>query len=97
MFRKIAELKAAKTEQDKLAAAKALEIALAQAAQDDEAANAISATIAEKRPEARADYGAVMRDVALLTAITNELDRIVKEHKRLMDDEDDAEALLLLS
>ena len=67
MQRKLAELKAAKTEREKAAAAKSLEVAMAQATKDDEAADAISATIQEKRPEAvlKSDYGAVMRDVAL--------------------------------
>lgn len=100
MQRKLQELKQAKTEREKNEAAKALEIALAQAAQDDAAAEAISATIQEKKPEAvlRADYGSVMRDVALLTSITNELERVVKEsaaHQRMLEDEDDIEMLLL--
>ncbi len=40
-----------------------------------------------------------MRDVALLTDITRQLDKIVKEaaaeHKRMMEDEEDIEMLLL--
>lgn len=101
MQRKLQELKNAKTEREKAEAAKALEIALAQAAQDDKAAEVISAAIQERRPEAvlRADYGPVMHDVALLTSITSQLASIVKqaaaEHKRMMDDEDDIEMLLL--
>lgn len=92
MFRKLAELKAAKTEREKVQAAKALEIALAQAAQDEEAAEVISASIQAK------DYGAVMRDVPLLTSITQQLDRIVKEaaaERRRLDDEDDIETILM--
>lgn len=101
MQRKLRELKQAKTEREKVDAAKALEIALAQAAQDDQAADIISAAIQEKRPEAvlKSDYRAVMRDVALLTDITRQLDRIVKaaaaEQRRMQDDEDDIEMLLL--
>lgn len=100
MHRKLAELKRAKTEQDKAKAAKALEVALAQAASDDEAKEIITAMIHEKRPEAvlRADYGPVMRDVALLTSITRQLDRIVKQaaaERRAMEDEDDIETLLM--
>ncbi len=101
MQRKLRELKAAKTEREKVAAAKALEVAMAQAAKDDEAAEVISSTIQEKRPEAilKADYGAVMRDVALLTEITNKLAKIAKEaaaYQRMMDDEDDVETLLMI-
>lgn len=101
MQRKLAELKAAKTEREKAAAAKALEVAMAQATKDDEAADAITATIQEKRPEAilKADYGAVMRDVALLTEITDRLEKIAKEaaaYQRILEDEDDIEMLLMV-
>lgn len=68
--RKVAELKAAKTEREKVAAAKALEIALAQAAQDDEVADVISAEIQEKRPEIKEDYGPIMRDVPCFPAFS---------------------------
>lgn len=100
MRRKLRELKQAKTDREEAAAAKALEIALAQAAEDDQAAEIITGAIQEKRPEAvaKSDYGSVMRDVALLTEITNQLDRIVKEaaaERRRLDDEDDIEILML--
>lgn len=100
MRRKLAELKRAKTDREEAAAAKALEIALAQAAEDDAAAEIISGAIQEKHPEAiaKSDYGSVMRDVALLTDITNQLARIVREaaaERRRLDDEDDIEILML--
>jgi hypothetical protein len=98
MQRKLAELKRAKTAAEEAAAAKALEVALAQAAQDDEAAEVITATIAEKRPEIKTDYGAIMRDVALLTDITRQLAKIARaaaDERRRQEDEDDIEMLML--
>lgn len=98
MFRKIAEMKAAKTERERVAAAKALEVSLAQAAQDDEAAETISATIQEKRPEAvlKADYSAALRDVSLMTEIAEKLAKIAAEVRREREDEEDVEALLMV-
>ena len=95
MMKKLAELKAAKTERERLAAAKALEVGLAQATKDDEAADVISATIQERG----VDTAQMMRDVALLTEITNKLAVIAREaaeYQRMMEDEDDVETLLML-
>ena len=95
MQRKLLELKAAKTERERVAAAKSLEVSLAQATQDDEAADIISASIQEKGVST-AD---AMRDVALLTSITNQLEQIVKAaaiERRRLEDEDDVESLLMM-
>jgi hypothetical protein len=94
MQRKLAELRKAKSEREAAEAAKALEIALAQAAQDERAAEVISEVIEAKKPEAiaRADYSLVMRDVRVLGQILSELLRMVKEQE---DEEDDIEILLL--
>jgi hypothetical protein len=94
MQRKLAELRKAKSEREAAEAAKALEIALAQAAQDERAAEVISEVIEAKKPEAiaRADYSLVMRDVRVLGQILSELLRMVKAYE---DEEDDIEILLL--
>jgi hypothetical protein len=94
MQRKLAELRKAKSEREAAEAAKALEIALAQAAQDDRAADVISEVIEARRPDviARADYGPVLRDTKLLGEILRELARMVKAYE---DEEDDIEILLL--
>ena len=84
MQRKLAELRAAKTKREEQAAAKALEVALAQAAQNDEVAEVITATIEIDRP----DYGTVMRDLKLLARIIDKLDRMVKAETRENDDWD---------
>jgi hypothetical protein len=96
ILRKIQELKKAKTAREEAAAAKALEIALAQAAQDDEAAEIISDVIEFKRPGR--DYAAALRDVRLMQQLGNELLALATELEReRLDDEDDAEAILLLT
>jgi hypothetical protein len=94
MQRKLAELRKAKSEREAAEAAKALEIALAQAAQDERAAEVISEVIEARRPDviARADYGPVLRDTKLLGEILRELARMVKAYE---DEEDDIEILLL--
>jgi hypothetical protein len=94
MQRKLAELRKAKSEREAAEAAKALEIALAQAAQDERAAEVISEVIEARKPEAiaRADYSLVMRDVRVLGQILSELLRMVRAYE---DEEDDIEILLL--
>lgn len=96
MFRKIAELKKAKSEREKLRAAKELEVAISQAAQDEEAAKIIVKTIEKKRGP-RPDYAAVMRDAALLTSIVYQLDRIAKQAALEAREEDDIAVMLLLA
>jgi hypothetical protein len=98
VLRKIEELKRAKTEREEAAAAKALEIALAQAAQDDDAAEVITEAIEEKRGPKR-DYAAALRDVQLMSKIGQELMVLAKEiaaERRRQEDEDDVELLLFL-
>lgn len=85
MQRKLQELKRAKTEREKNAKAKELEVALAQAAQDELAAEAIRSAMGGKSP------ARVMRDPAALGRIIGELERIVRDQQ----DEDDLEILLL--
>jgi hypothetical protein len=95
--RKIAELKAAKTAREEAAAAKALEIALAQAAQDDEAAEIIAAAVEYEAP--KRDYAAALRDVELMSQLGKELMALAKElaaERKRLADEDDIEVLLLL-
>lgn len=99
MQRKLRELKQAKTERERVAAAKALEVSLAQAAQDDEAAEAISSTIEQERPALKADYRAIMRDVELLSSITTKLAEIAKraaEEQRRRQDDDEIELISLI-
>ena len=88
MQRKLAELKAAKTKREEQAAAKSLEVALAQAAQSDEVAEVISTTIEAKETT---DYGAVMRNLALLSRVIDRLERMVREER----EEDDIEILAM--
>jgi hypothetical protein len=98
VLRKIEELKRAKTEREEAAAAKALEIALAQAAHDDDAAEVITEAIEEKKGPRR-DYAAALRDVQLMSKIGKELMVLAKEiaaERRRQEDEDDVELLLFL-
>ena len=88
MQRKLAELKAAKTKREEQAAAKSLEVALAQAAQSDEVAEVISTTIEAKETT---DYAAVMRDLTLLSRVIDRLERMVREER----EEDDIEILAM--
>ena len=88
MQRKLRELKQAKTKREEDAARKALEIAFAQAAQDDEAARAIEAA-------ANGNYAALMRNDVLLARVTDKLAAIARQHAEDQD-EDDVETLLLL-
>jgi hypothetical protein len=98
VLRKIRELKQAKTAREEAEAARALEIALAQAAQDDDAAEIITEVIEFKQPGR--DYAAALRDVQLMQQLGDELMALAIElaaERARLDDEDDAEALLLLT
>jgi hypothetical protein len=98
VLRKIRELKQAKTAREEAEAARALEIALAQAAQDDDAAEIITEAIEFKQPQR--DYAAALRDVELMQRLGDELMALAIElaaQQQRMRDEDDAEALLLLT
>jgi hypothetical protein len=98
VLRKIRELKQAKTAREEAEAARALEIALAQAAQGDDAAEIITEAIEFKQPGR--DYAAALRDVELMQRLGDELMALAIElaaQQQRMRDEDDAEALLLLT
>lgn len=99
MFRKLAELKKAKSEREKEKAAKELEVALAQAAQDEEAAAVITDAIEEQKPEviARSDYRGVMQDVGLLSSIIKQLEVIARNAAKAQREEDDDIEVLMLS
>lgn len=97
--RKLAELKEAKTAREEAEAVKALEVALAQAVQDEEAAEIVSEKIAEARPNPY-DYAGALRDVQLLTDISRALTLLAHEialERRRIQDEDDVETLLLMT
>ncbi len=88
MFRKIAELKKAKSESAKVAAAKRVEVALARTARDDDAAQIISTGLGS-------DISQSLRDVQMLSSVARALKEMLKE-RQPQDDEDEAEAMLLL-
>ena len=92
MRRKLDELIAAKTAREKALAAKALEIALAQAAKDEEAAEVISAQV--NQAHGPGDYRAAMQSTATLSRIVGELQRMVREIEDERD-EDDLEVIAM--
>ena len=94
MQRKLAELRKAKTEREAAEAAQAIEIALAQAAQDDEAAEVITAAIEQAQP-GRVDYAAALRDTKLIGSILTDLRKLAKQLQAERDEDDDIEILLL--
>jgi len=92
MRRKIAELKRAKTEREKEKIAKQVEVALAQATKDEEAAEVIE-RVAQT---ANYDTKAILNNIALLINIVNGLEHVVnRSEARLMEDEDDIEVLAI--
>lgn len=94
MHRKIAELKRAKNERERARAAEELQISLAQAAQDEEAAQVIEQIASPKL--IATDYAALSRDSRLMLQIAKQLEKIVKgAQRRRTEEEDDVEILML--
>ena len=105
LARRLSALRDAQTKKAKAKAAKELEIALAQAAQDERAAKAIRSAIEKARPEvvARlmgADTATLLPeikfDLTVLTEIMAQLAILMREQMMRRDDED-IEVLLLAS
>ena len=94
VVRKIAELRRAKSAREAAAAAKEIELALAQAARDEEAAEIIAETIEERQERTTPDYGAALRDLELMADIGRRLVALARQLEFERDD-DDAEVLLL--
>jgi hypothetical protein len=101
MQRKLAELKAAKTERERLQAQKQIEESLASISQEyPDAADAISeaATARQREGIAAKDFRLLSRDVLKIGQVANKLEQIAKDaaaEQRRLRDEADIELLVM--